>query len=44
LVVPKETLEALGIPDGGKLLLTVDDGELRASTPASRLCAASSAS
>ena len=30
--MPKEKLEALGIPDGGKLLLTVDDGEPRAST------------
>ena len=32
LVVPKETLEALGIPEGGELRLTVEDGELRGST------------
>jgi len=32
LVIPKEMREALGIPDGGTLTLTVQDGELRAAT------------
>jgi len=32
LVIPKEIREALGIPDGGTLTLTVQDGELRAAT------------
>ncbi|GAA0600870.1 hypothetical protein GCM10009416_43530 [Craurococcus roseus] len=39
LVVPKETLEALGIPDGGELRLMVVDGALRGSTGPSRLAA-----
>ncbi|MBD0275113.1 MAG: AbrB/MazE/SpoVT family DNA-binding domain-containing protein [Acetobacteraceae bacterium] len=35
LVVPKETLEALGIPDGGELRLTAEDaaGEANAIGP-----------
>ena len=32
LVIPKDQREALGIPHGGELRLTVEDGELRAST------------
>jgi AbrB family looped-hinge helix DNA binding protein len=32
VVIPHEVREALGIPDGGELLVTVEDGELRAST------------
>lgn len=32
VVIPKEQREQLGIPDGGTLLLTVEDGELRATT------------
>jgi AbrB family looped-hinge helix DNA binding protein len=32
LVIPKEQREQLGIPDGGELRLTVEDGELRATT------------
>ncbi len=32
VVIPKEMREALGIPDGGELRLTVEDGELRGST------------
>ncbi len=32
VVIPDEVRAALGIPDGGELLLTVEDGELRAST------------
>jgi bifunctional DNA-binding transcriptional regulator/antitoxin component of YhaV-PrlF toxin-antitoxin module len=39
LVVPKETLEALGIPNGGELRLMVVDGALRGSTGPSRLAA-----
>ena len=32
VVIPPDVRTALGIPDGGELLLTVEDGELRAST------------
>ena len=32
VVIPKEMREALGIPEGGELRLTVEDGELRGST------------
>lgn len=32
VVIPKEMREELGIPDGGELRLTVEDGELRGST------------
>lgn len=32
VVVPKELREALGIPDGGELTLSVQDGELRGLT------------
>lgn len=32
LVVPKETLEALGIPDGGELRLTVEEAAVWANT------------
>ena len=32
LVIPKVQREQLGIPDGGELRLTVEDGELRATT------------
>ncbi len=39
LVVPKDALEALGIPNGGELRLMVVDGELRGSTAPSRLAA-----
>lgn len=39
LVVPKETLEALGIPEGGELRLVVVDGALRGTTGPSRLAA-----
>lgn len=32
LVVPRDLREALGVPEGGELRLTVQDGELRATT------------
>jgi bifunctional DNA-binding transcriptional regulator/antitoxin component of YhaV-PrlF toxin-antitoxin module len=32
VVIPKEMREELGIPEGGELRLTVEDGELRGST------------
>jgi AbrB family looped-hinge helix DNA binding protein len=32
LVVPRDLREALGVPEGGELQLTVRDGELRATT------------
>jgi AbrB family looped-hinge helix DNA binding protein len=32
VVIPQDMREALGIPDGGELLLTVEDGELRATS------------
>ena len=32
LVVPKETLEALGIPDGGELRLAVEDAGVQVNT------------
>lgn len=32
IVVPRDLREALGVPDGGELRLTVQDGELRATT------------
>jgi AbrB family looped-hinge helix DNA binding protein len=32
LVIPKDMRVELGIPDGGELRLSVEDGELRAST------------
>ena len=37
LVVPRDLREALGVPDGGELRLTVQDGELRATTRLSAL-------
>jgi len=32
LVIPRDLRDALGIPDGGELRLSVRDGELRATT------------
>jgi len=32
IVIPRDLREALGLPDGGELRLSVQDGELRAAT------------
>jgi AbrB family looped-hinge helix DNA binding protein len=32
VVIPRELREALGLPEGGELRMTVQDGELRATT------------
>jgi AbrB family looped-hinge helix DNA binding protein len=32
IVIPRDLREALGLPDGGELRLSVQDGELRATT------------
>ena len=37
VVIPRDVRIALGIPDGGELRLTVEDGELRAISRAAAL-------